>query len=741
MPPNPADRLNELLPVIHRLRDSAQGEPLRALLEVIAEQVGVVEDDIGRLYDNWFVETCEDWVLPYLGDLIGYQPLHEPGETGSVRARDRALNRVLTPRSDLANTIRDRRRKGTLALLEQLAADVAGWPARAVELYVQLAVTQPVKLLGQETAANRRRLQRGRLVDLRAGDALDRLDGAFDELAHTVSVGRITSTRTVRRHNLPSIGLFVWRLRDFPISGAPAFCVDRARNRYTFSILGNDTPLVTRPIAEPEPTHIADEMNVPAFIRRRAFDERTADYYGPARSLFIWRDAQRHPVPLSQIVPADLSDWAYRPRGDQVAVDPVLGRIVFSPRTAPDSGVWVNYCYAFSDQLGGGEYERPLRPLAGRPVYRVGPQAGQHHTLADAIQHWQRDKQRPGDYQRAVIEIHDSGVYEEPIEIELAAGDRLELRAAQRTRPVVRLLNWYSNRPDSMKIRGDPLTQDNYPDGLAGAPQLLLDGLLITGRSIRISGMIGRVTIRHCTLVPGWSIGSDCEPDSQGQPSIDLADTAADLVVEHSIIGAIRVNENSVDTDPIAVTISDTVLDATSPQLDVLCGPDGQHARVLATIVRTTVLGQVCVAAIELGEDVIFTGAIGVTRQQTGCLRFCSVTPGSVTPRRYHCQPDLVVADVRRRFERRPPPPVDVGPATARERLRVRPQFTSTRYGTPGYAQLALACAPEITQGAHDESEMGAFHDLFQPQRATNLRARLDQYTPAGFETGIVYVT
>ena len=279
---------------------------------------------------------------------------------------------------------------------------------------------------------------------------------------------------------------------------------------------------------------------------------------------------------------------------------------------SPDSGVWVNYCYAFSDQLGGGEYERPLRPLAGRPVYRVGPQAGQHHTLADAIQHWQRDKQRPGDYQRAVIEIHDSGVYEEPIEIELAAGDRLELRAAQRTRPVVRLLNWYSNRPDSMKIRGDPLTQDNYPDGLAGAPQLLLDGLLITGRSIRISGMIGRVTIRHCTLVPGWSIGSDCEPDSQGQPSIDLADTAADLVVEHSIIGAIRVNENSVDTDPIAVTISDTVLDATSPQLDVLCGPDGQHARVLATIVRTTVLGQVCVAAIELGEALRIQSFVGL---------------------------------------------------------------------------------------------------------------------------------
>jgi hypothetical protein len=740
MSANPADRLDELLPFVYGLRDSAQGEPLRALLQVIAEQVGIVDDDIRGLYDNWFVETCEDWVLPYLGDLIGYQPLHELGETGLLRTQDRALNTVLTPRSDVANTIRSRRRKGTLALLEQLAAD-AGWPARAVEFYALLALTQPVKLLGNQPSANRRRLQRGRLVDVRDGTALDRLDGAFDELAHTVSVGRITSTRTVGRYNVPNVGLFVWRLRDFPISQSPAFCIDRARNRYTFSILGNDTQLVTRPLAEPEPTHIADEMNVPAFIRRRAFDERTADYYGPARSLFIWRDTERHQVPLSQIVPADLSDWAYRPRGDQVAVDPVLGRIVFSPRTAPDSGVWVNYSYAFSDRMGGGEYERPLRPLAGRPLYLVGPEAGQHPTLSDAIVQWQHDKRDAADHQRAVIEIRDSGVYEEPIEIELAAGDRLELRAAQRTRPVVRLLNWYSNRPDSMQIRGQPLTDDNYPEGLRAAPQLLLDGLLITGRSIQITGMIGRVTIRHCTLVPGWSIGSDCEPDSRGQPSVDLADTASDLVVEHSIIGAVRVNDNSVDTDPIAVMVSDTVLDATGSQYDALCGPDGQHARVRATIARSTVFGRVCIGTLELGEDSIFTGSVGVARQQTGCLRFCSVTPNSVTPRRYHCQPDLVAAAVQQRFERGQLAADDVGPAVARERLRVRPQFTSRRYGTSGYAQLALACASEITSGAHDESEMGAFHDLFQPQRAANLRARLDEYTPAGFEAGILYVT
>jgi hypothetical protein len=33
---------------------------------------------------------------------------------------------------------------------------------------------------------------------------------------------------------------------------------------------------------------------------------------------------------------------------------------------------------------------------------------------------------------------------------------------------------------------------------------------------------------------------------------------------------------------------------------------------------------------------------------------------------------------------------------------------------------------------------MGVFHDLYQPQRAANLRARLDEYTPAGMQAGII---
>jgi hypothetical protein len=66
---NTLDRLYNLLPVVYRQRDAEQGYPLQMLLRVIAEQVDLVENDIAQLYDNWFIETCEDWVVPYIGDF------------------------------------------------------------------------------------------------------------------------------------------------------------------------------------------------------------------------------------------------------------------------------------------------------------------------------------------------------------------------------------------------------------------------------------------------------------------------------------------------------------------------------------------------------------------------------------------------------------------------------------------------------------------------------------------------
>ncbi|HEY7181479.1 MAG TPA: hypothetical protein VIC84_08665, partial [Blastocatellia bacterium] len=434
-----ADHLYNLLPVIYRLRDVEQGYPLQALLRVIAEQADAVEGDIAQLYENWFIETCDDWVTPYIGDLVGWRQVHEAGEPGAAgSARGLARNKILIPRRELANTIRSRRRKGSLALLELLANDVAGWPARAVEFF---------KLLGWTQNVNFQHPHRGRTVDARDGAALDLIDGPFDELAHTVDARRIDSHRAIGRYNIPSVGLFVCRLRSYSITRAPAFCAEAVGpHLFTFSVLGNDAPLFTRPERETDPSSIAGEMDLPIPIRRRAFELRKAQngivktqaseaYYGGGKSVAIWTRkekkgrgdaAQLQLIPASRVIPADLSDWNYHPARGYVAVDPALGRIAFPPSQFPKSGVWVSYYYGFSADIGGGEYDRPLSQPAEYKLYRVGS-GEEFPNINAALRQW--TDQDSSEHPHAVIEIADSGVYAEQLYVQLAADQSLQLRA------------------------------------------------------------------------------------------------------------------------------------------------------------------------------------------------------------------------------------------------------------------------------------------------------------------------
>lgn len=705
------DRLFELLPLVYQRSDEEQHDQLRALLAVITEQADLLAADNDQLYADWFIETCQDWVVPYLGELVGYR--FPPGAAEALRTdtpEARKLLAAMAARRDIGHTVDNRRRKGTLALLEELADDIARWPARAVEFRRLLGVTQAVRLYGRDPRADARRLRRGRLVDLRHGDALDRIDGPFDELAHTIDVRRIDSTRGQGRHNIPELGLFLYRLRPYSVTEGPAYCEDRAKAHFTFSILGNDTPLITKPVREPAPTHIAEETNVPAFIRRRALADSLPDYYGPEKSLCVYR-APDKPVPLAEIVVADLTHWRYLARPGRVAIDPVLGRIAFPARHAPDTGVWVSYHYGFADDIGGGEYQRPLPALPDHH-YLVGPGQRFEQIIA-AVRQWQQDKETDPAAREAVIELTDSGAYQEQIEIRLDYGDRLTVRAAQGKRPVIRLLDWYSNRPDALRLIGPESDTECGP-----LPVVVFDGLLITGRSVRVQGRIGTLHIRHSTVVPGWSLDAHCHPEHEEEPSVELLDTPACLQIDRSILGTILVDADEVHREPNRIWLSDSVIDATSPDLAAVVASADRHAHATLSARRTTIFGSVQIHAVGLIEDSIITGKVCVARRQSGCLRFVWLPPGSRTPAQFHCEP-----------------------GHSGDPDRVVPRFTSTRYGTPGYAQLAQRCPEEIRRGAEDGSEMGVFHDLFQPQREDNLRGRLDEYTPAGTDIGLLIVT
>jgi hypothetical protein len=131
---------------------------------------------------------------------------------------------------------------------------------------------------------------------------------------------------------------------------------------------------------------------------------------------------------------------------------------------------------------------------------------------------------------------------------------------------------------------------------------------------------------------------------------------------------------------------------------------------------------------LRLAENVIFLARLApgdswpapiwTDKRQSGCARFCYLPPGSRVPRPYRCQP-----------------------AAGTDAVIVQPIFTSLRYGDPGYCQLNQRTSSLILQGAEDGSEMGAFCELAQPQRETNLRVRLDEFLRFGLEAGLLFVT
>src|SRR5580698_3973830 len=124
-------KLWQLLPAVYRTADGAVpgvAGPLQELVNRIGAQTATVRRSIDRLWENQSIETCDDWVVPYIGDLLA---------TRLVSCLDARAQRL-----DVAKTIYYRRRSGTLGVLEELAADIAGRDARVVEFFRRLGRTR-----------------------------------------------------------------------------------------------------------------------------------------------------------------------------------------------------------------------------------------------------------------------------------------------------------------------------------------------------------------------------------------------------------------------------------------------------------------------------------------------------------------------------------------------------------------------------------------------------------------------
>ncbi|ANH80396.1 hypothetical protein A8C56_04825 [Niabella ginsenosidivorans] len=684
------EALFKLLPAFNRMRDQKIGNsllpagspegasidgPLKALLGLISEQIAVLEENLDQLYDDQFIETCAEWVVPYIGELVGTRSLIDFPEA------------PFSQRAQVANTIGYRRRKGTASIIEELARDVTGWTANVVEYFQLLATTQYLNHLRPGNLS---------VSPLRNWEQLEYIHTPFDKLTRTADTRNISLKQG--KYNIPNIGIFLWRIDDYSVTHAPAYKVDNLR--YKFDALGKDVQLYNHSAPEKEITHLADSLNVPAPLNRLITHYYRDQYYGVDKSIFVFG--------VNDVSICNLSDatdgtgnWVNMPDG-KVAVDPVLGRIAFPAALAPAEKVYVNYFYGSGYTIGGGEYTREADFLKGDfttikvPADQPTIQAALNELAAIG----------------GIIEITNNEYYIETPVVQIAAGKKIEIRAAEKQRPVLVL-------DADMEIAGGENAS------------LSINGLLVSGGCLRAPvtngdgalNQLATLFLSHCTLVPGDTLPVGTVPAQMAQPRLIIEADGVNVMIERSVTGPIR------SADTAKIQISDSIVDAGDRSEIAYSGINGplSYGAELSTG-NVTIIGNVFTRIMRLAVNTIFFAkqneaynnefVVAAERLQEGCVRFSYVPIPSRVPRKFQCHPD-----------------------SNDDAVLVTPIFNSLKYGDPDYCQLNNRSAEVITKGADNEAEIGVFRNLYQPQRVQNLQIRLNEYLRFGLEAGIFYAS
>jgi hypothetical protein len=730
--PLPPDQQAQL----DQLQALASRGPLESLLAVVSEQLDAVDYDLDQLYDNQFIETCAPWVIPYIGDLIGYQQVK-----GIAAAVD-------NPRAEVAETISLRRRKGTILVIEQLARDVTGWGAHAVEQFQVLADTQYAKHI---------RPHNFYVPNLRHWQSCTYVDTGFDAAAHKVDVHKIATG--LGQYNIQNIAVFLWSLSAAAITSAPlaAASTNKARSQlcYRFSALGLDTPLFHRALSQGEqiaapagPANVADRL-----LRRVLCADLNAgvgaSYYGQGASLAIYLDK----VLLSpyQIAMADLSgadgNWVNQPgdtRPFDVVVDPELGRLALSPALSGHS-LSASWFYGVNGNLGGGEYERNL--TVTNEAFVVPFPDARFASLHAAIT-----------YALSLLTVNGSVAVEvsaesasalasdaskgleswvsasqtistsagELLAVDLPAGATFELRSANLSVQTLLLdapLRVTGDSDSNFILNGIALAAQNAFSPSATAPALLF---VPGARPSGTDNLLAQLILNDCTLVPGWSYGpaevvtdeiTAQAPNQPLAPVLRVNSSAVAVSATRSILGGIRAN-------PLAsVTLTSCIVDATDAGNIAFAAPNETLGGSALTLNACTVVGRVHSTLLTLVTNSILwssksnsvTSGLIADRKQQGCVRFSFLPIDAVTPPPFEC-----VAQA------------DTAP---------QPLFIATRYGQPGYLKLMASTDDSIRRGADDGGEMGVYHFVFAPQRESDLKIRMQEYLPVGLEFGLIYQT
>lgn len=725
------EKLWELIPPVYRHEDGIAERPgaLRAFIELIAEQAAVLRRSHDRLWDDAFIDLCDDWAVPYIGDLVA---------TRMVSALNKRGRRV-----DVAKTIYYRRRKGTPRVLEELIADITGWEGKVVESFRFLGRFRhhldPALPDLLEPARGWADLKQPRLAEMTGT--------AWDPFAHTADIRK--SRGEDGRWNIPKISFHLFRLVAYELEGVRPYA--RAGNlTYTLDPSGRDTQLFmprrrqggyswddwtsAQPWEVPAPMgcrilghaeYVVDDalraamlaagtsmaaVNALApiigvrFPTEDAFHDwisglplliatellaagnwdrlREGGLVDDCGKMALWPAAVEvtpvagSPVARHRMSASNLASWLTTAPGHDVLVDPVLGRCkLLTAAPAAPAEVRVNYWYGFGGAIGAGGHDR-------RATVVDAPDIVVSTTTTTIV---------AADYPIDVVSTHVKGVTElldsatyavaaDPSDVE-----DLTIQAANFARPYILLADdWV------------------FTASTAVEANLTLDGLWIgtrTGASIVLRGAWHTVTIRSCTLDPG---GVAVDSVTLDPVTIYVEGGVDELKINGSIAARVTVRATPPATAPIgvidAITVEDSILDATrtTPNIAIELTPG------TVTMNRVTVLGRVDVERLYASEALI-TGEVDVTDLQAGCFRFSSAPDSSRLPHPYRWVP-----------------------------WTGGPVFSSTRFGDAGYTWLAESAPDALRRGAENGSEIGAWSSSLNPIKEDSLLRKVEEYLPFG---------
>lgn len=734
-----ADKLWKLIPAIYRTLDTdvynANG-PLRELVNRIGAQAATVRRSIDRLWEDQSIESCDNWVISYIGNLLA---------TNLVSSLDARGQRL-----DVYNTIYYRRRKGTVAILEEIASDVTGWEARVVEFFRRLSRTRhhldPAIVTASDTAADNLTLELaegltgrwthsmiGGWADLRNAYGASQAQGpnsvaisprapsAFDEYFHTADF-RAGAGRS-GWYNIPKLGVFLWRLTSFGVNQTTPV---RNGSCYTFDPTGRQIPLFaasSRPPYDawvsPQEWQLPSPMSSPLLTAALA-DPKTMELYAAidpdgisllpnSLGVFTLPGSFYELVDVSQVCTFPIPPHTTR----GIMIFPETG--IFSVLTPQNGPITATYHYGFSAPMGAGPYDRRVLGQAANPrPAPVSTVLGGGNAIAT-----------PGSIPATgTASINDSLTYSAVSNVYDI--QQLTLMAANQARPVIRV----------------NATSDWVFNGAEGG-SLVLEGLLVSGCDIVLSGKFESVTLTCCTFDPGSApnvhdaAGEVHSPPALFALSIDgreltptriwIEGEISQLNIDRCILGPIRTRaggevENLTATNSIIQAIPTLQPDAQTQ----IFGPDLPDLALsfitgTTSLGRCTVIGPAYVHELEASECIL-EDVFVVDNTQNGCVRFSAWSSGSVIPRQYESV--QIAADSM--------------------------LFTSHDYGQPGFAQLlenvdkailSGAQGATISQGSTDSSEMGAFASQQNPIKKRSLLIKYQEYMPLGLTPVLIHVT